>query len=101
MTIQEQNIAIMKETDAFLEGHFLLTSGRHSGGYCQCAKLLRFPDKAAKVLSTVVDQIKDLGITKVCGPPAGHREHLHRAQGRRDAAAPGLHRGRGGQDPHH
>ncbi len=71
MTIQEQNIAIMKETDAFLEGHFLLTSGRHSGGYCQCAKLLRFPDKAAKVLSTVVDQIKDLGITKVCGPAMG------------------------------
>ena len=71
MTIQEQNIAIMKETDAFLEGHFLLTSGRHSGGYCQCAKLLRFPDKAAKVLATVVDQIKDLGITKVCGPAMG------------------------------
>ena len=36
---------ILKETEAFLEGHFLLSSGRHSGEYVQCAKVLRFPDK--------------------------------------------------------
>ena len=41
-------LAIMKDCGAFLEGHFLLTSGRHSGGYCQCAQLLRFPGKAAE-----------------------------------------------------
>ncbi len=64
-------LAILKESEAFLEGHFLLSSGRHSGGYCQCAKLLRFPDKAEKVLSRVMEQVKDLGITKVCGPAMG------------------------------
>lgn len=68
---QEQAIAILKETDAFLEGHFLLSSGLHSGGYCQCAKLLRFPDKAEAVLSRVTEQVKDLPITKVCGPAMG------------------------------
>jgi len=65
------NLAIMKECGAFLEGHFLLSSGLHSGGYCQCAKLLRFPDKAAAVLSSVAGQVKALPITKVCGPAMG------------------------------
>ena len=64
-------LTIMKQSEAFLEGHFLLSSGKHSAGYCQCAKLLRFPDRAAEVLSLVVKQVKDLGITKVCGPAMG------------------------------
>lgn len=70
--MSEQNVkTILKETEAFLEGHFLLSSGRHSNEYVQCAKLLRFPDKAAIVLKDVVDQIKSLGVTKVCGPAMG------------------------------
>ncbi len=68
---REQIISILKESGAFLEGHFILSSGKHSGGYCQCAQLLRFPDKAAKVLSCVAEQIRDLGITKICGPAMG------------------------------
>lgn len=67
----EQAIDILKQTGAFLEGHFLLSSGLHSKGYCQCAKLLRFPDQAAKVLSLVAQQVKTLPITKVCGPAMG------------------------------
>lgn len=67
----KDNLTIMKECGAFLEGHFLLSSGRHSGGYCQCAKLLRFPDQAESVLRTVVDQVKSLPVTKVCGPAMG------------------------------
>ena len=68
---EERVREILLETEAFLEGHFLLSSGRHSNQYVQCAKLLRFPDKAAEVLADVVDQIKDLGITKICGPAMG------------------------------
>lgn len=67
----KDNLTIMKSYEAFLEGHFLLSSGRHSGGYCQCAKLLRFPDLAAEVLKTVAEQVKHLPITKVCGPAMG------------------------------
>ena len=33
--------------------------------------MLRFPDKAATVLATVAEQVKDLEITKVCGPAMG------------------------------
>lgn len=65
------NLSIMKQCGAFLEGHFLLSSGRHSGGYCQCAKLMRFPALAETVLSTVTEQVKHLPITKICGPAMG------------------------------
>ncbi len=67
----KDNLTIMKECEAFLEGHFLLSSGLHSGQYCQCAKLLRFPDRAAEVLKTVAEQVKGLSINKVCGPAMG------------------------------
>ena len=55
-------VEILKKSDALLEGHFLLSSGKHSNRYVQCAKVLRFPQYAESVLSTVVEQIKDLDI---------------------------------------
>lgn len=66
-----RTLELMKESGAFLEGHFLLSSGKHSAGYCQCAKLLRFPERAAIVLQYVVEQVRALHITKVCGPAMG------------------------------
>ena len=57
-------VEILKKSDALLEGHFLLSSGKHSNRYVQCAKVLRFPQYAEQVLSTVVEQIKDLDIDK-------------------------------------
>ena len=35
-------IEILKSCDAFLEGHFLLSSGRHSSAYCQMAYLQQY-----------------------------------------------------------
>lgn len=67
----ERNLELLRQSGAFLEGHFLLSSGRHSGGYCQCAKLLRFPGMAAEVLSSVAEQVRGLSVTKVCGPAMG------------------------------
>ena len=64
-------VEILKKSDALLEGHFLLSSGKHSNRYVQCAKVLRYPEYAAEVLSTVVDQIKDLDIDLVVGPAMG------------------------------
>lgn len=64
-------IDILKECDALLEGHFLLSSGKHSDKYVQCAKLLQYPDKAEKVLKVVVDKIKDLDFDLLVGPAMG------------------------------
>lgn len=64
-------IELLKESEALLEGHFLLSSGKHSDGYVQCAKLLQYPDKAEKALSLVGDKVKDIDIDVVVGPAMG------------------------------
>lgn len=64
-------IDTLKEVEALLEGHFLLSSGRHSDRYCQCAKLLQYPDKAAKVLKVVADKLNDVDFDMIVGPAMG------------------------------
>ena len=64
-------IDTLKEVGALLEGHFLLSSGRHSNRYCQCAQLLKYPEKAEKVLKVVADQLKDIDFDLVVGPAMG------------------------------
>jgi orotate phosphoribosyltransferase len=64
-------VEILKECDALLEGHFLLSSGKHSNRYCQCAKLLQYPDKAEKVISIVKDKVKSLNLDIIVGPAMG------------------------------
>ncbi|KPU26401.1 orotate phosphoribosyltransferase [Caloranaerobacter sp. TR13] len=68
---EKKIIEILKECDALLEGHFLLSSGKHSDKYVQCAKVLRYPNFAEKVLKVVVDKVKNLEIDKVVGPAMG------------------------------
>jgi orotate phosphoribosyltransferase len=56
MNKDEMVINNLKQVGALLNGHFLLSSGKHSDKYCQCAKLLQYPDKASEVLSVVADK---------------------------------------------
>lgn len=57
---------IFKESGAIFEGHFKLTSGRHSGVYMQCAKLLQYPDRADKLAKAAAGILsKDINIGKV------------------------------------
>ena len=65
------NKEILKECEAFLEGHFLLSSGRHSGAYCQMAFLQQYPDKCAEVMATVAEKLKDLDVDVIVGPAMG------------------------------
>ncbi|MBP2032772.1 orotate phosphoribosyltransferase [Clostridium algifaecis] len=64
-------VSKLKEVGALLEGHFLLSSGRHSDRYCQCAKLLQYPDKASEVLSVVADKLKKVNFDIIVGPAMG------------------------------
>lgn len=61
----------LKASEALLEGHFLLSSGRHSNRYCQCAKLLQYPERAEKVLAVVAEKLKGIQIDMVVGPAMG------------------------------
>lgn len=68
---QTELLKLFKDTHALLEGHFLLSSGKHSGGYVQCAKVLAFPDKAEAVIGEVVEKIRDLSFDYFVGPAMG------------------------------
>lgn len=67
----EEILNIFKEAGALLEGHFLLSSGKHSDRYCQCAKLLQYPDKAEKVLKVVAEKLKNVDFDIIVGPAMG------------------------------
>tara|TARA_B110000438_G_C15672574_1_gene588814 strand:- start:120 stop:707 length:588 start_codon:yes stop_codon:yes gene_type:complete len=59
MLSYEESLKILKETDALLEGHFILSSGLHSNKYIQCAKLLSHPIKSEKICHSLAAKIKD------------------------------------------
>ena len=50
---------LLKETEALMEGHFILSSGLRSDKYVQCAKLLMYPQRAEKVCKSLADKIKN------------------------------------------
>ncbi len=60
-----------KETGALLEGHFLLSSGLHSGIYLQCALVLQYPDEAAVFGSAIADRFREQSIRLVASPAIG------------------------------
>ncbi len=64
-------LKIFKSTGALLEGHFLLTSGRHSNQYFQCAKVLQFPAHTAKICSLIAVHFKSTAIDTVIAPAMG------------------------------
>ena len=53
----EESLKILKETNALLEGHFILSSGLHSPKYVQCAQLMSKPDKAKKICESLAEKI--------------------------------------------
>ena len=57
MLSSEESLKILKETNALLEGHFILSSGLHSSQYVQCAKLMSKPHKANKICASLSEKI--------------------------------------------
>ena len=59
MLSYNESLKILKETNALLEGHFILSSGLHSNQYVQCAKLLSYPKKAEIICAALTEKIKN------------------------------------------
>ena len=57
MLSYNESLKILKETNALLEGHFILSSGLHSEQYIQCAKLLSNPGKAEAICNSLAKKI--------------------------------------------
>ena len=62
---------IFKQTGLMLEGHFLLTSGRHSNRYMQCAKLFQYPDYSEMICKDLAGRFAGQKIDLVVGPAVG------------------------------
>lgn len=62
---------LLKETGVIMQGHFLLTSGRHSGLFLQCARLLQHPDYTEVVCRLLAGPFQKTGIETVVGPAMG------------------------------
>ena len=54
----KESLKILKETNALIEGHFILSSGLHSDKYVQCAKLLSKPEQAKDLCLSLAEKIK-------------------------------------------
>jgi len=71
MNNQNHLIEIFQKTGALLEGHFILTSGRHSPMYFQCAKVLQYPKYLQKFSNEIVNYFQDMDIDIVITPAVG------------------------------
>ena len=70
--LSEQDVMnIFEDSGALLNGHFLLTSGKHSARYMQCAQVLQYPHHAARLGEELAKQFANLGVQTVIGPAMG------------------------------
>lgn len=71
---EEAVLAEFRASKALLEGHFLLSSGRHSAHYLQCARVLMSPERASRLATALAAKLPhDLRrqIAKVVAPAMG------------------------------
>ena len=54
---EDEILSEFRAAEALLEGHFLLSSGRHSAHYLQCARLLMNPERAGRIALAISQKI--------------------------------------------
>ncbi len=68
---KERALDILKEAGVLLEGHFLLTSGRHSNRYLQCARIFRNTRYSEELCAALAEHFRDDRVDIVIGPALG------------------------------
>ncbi|MGA3144623.1 MAG: orotate phosphoribosyltransferase [Verrucomicrobiota bacterium] len=68
---QDEILQIFRDTDALLEGHFILRSGLHSRQYFQCALALQQMPVVEKLGGALADKARPLGAVTVIAPALG------------------------------
>lgn len=63
----------LEACSALRHGHFLLSSGLHSGAYVQCALFLQRPDRARSAGAAIARRLEEAGVTidSVLSPALG------------------------------
>lgn len=62
---------IFEQVGAVRQGHFELSSGRHSGIYVQCALVLQYPDKAERLGRALAEKFSNITVDCVVSPALG------------------------------
>ncbi|MCI5840064.1 MAG: orotate phosphoribosyltransferase [Peptoniphilaceae bacterium] len=64
---------LLKKSNALMEGHFLLSSGKHSDKYVQSAKLIANPKYCEEVANIIAEKVKkdNLDVSLCVGPAMG------------------------------
>lgn len=68
---KEQMLQAFERTQGILHGHFLLTSGRHSDTYMQCAKLFADPKESEILCKDLAEKLKEFNADIVVSPAVG------------------------------
>lgn len=71
MITQQKTMEILQEAGVLLEGHFKLTSGRHSNKYLQCAKIFRNTKYSEELCGALAEKFSNENIKTVIGPAMG------------------------------
>jgi orotate phosphoribosyltransferase len=64
-------LRMLRDSGAFLEGHFILTSGLHSDRYVQCAQLLQHPHWARRAGMWLAERLRPYDPEVVLSPALG------------------------------
>ncbi|MCG6958962.1 orotate phosphoribosyltransferase [bacterium BMS3Abin03] len=67
----EEILQVLKDSGALLEGHFILTSGLHSGQYIEKFRILEQPRYTEMLCKEIAGMYKNDKITAVAGPMTG------------------------------
>ena len=67
----EELLSLFQEVGAIRQGHFELSSGRHSATYVQCALVLQFPKYAEQLGRALAAEFHDLKMDVVASPALG------------------------------
>ena len=68
---REEILKVLEQVGAIRQGHFELSSGRHSGTYIQCALVLAYPQHADPLGRALAELFKDHSISCVVSPALG------------------------------
>lgn len=71
MLSKERVLEVLKEAGVLQEGHFLLTSGRHSNKYLQCAKIFCNTKYSEELCADLANKFKNDDVEVVIGPAMG------------------------------
>ncbi len=68
---EEEALELFRKAGAYLDGHFLLTSGLHSPAYVEKFQVLQYPETCDQLCAGMAEPFQGQGVTVVVGPAVG------------------------------